>query len=258
MAANGKHEHPLLEELSKILENPKLIPSAKEVRSLTAKSLGLGQLSNGAWLEALRDEADPHRPLAPLFQGLGLCAEKMWADQLKRAKKVAKTMVKRGLKNIVLMDGHGRFVFALLDALLSRRQNLAEYTISLVDLDLNAHAWHAEFIPGTHVHDDILERKREENTFYYLNFCSLGHQKQSALDYMVDAPKPLMVSFFRRNSIGKIAIENGRLEPPSGNLQNKDGSLSFVGMITELNQRLDYAVVSCRGHFVTLVVRGNY
>jgi len=248
-------ENPLLKKLSKVLKSPELIPSAREVALLEEQRLGLARLSYPAWLEALRDTKDPHRPISLLFEGLGRGAESKWIDQLQRAGGIAQAMVAKQLRKIVLMDGHGRFVFALLDALLSLEQNLAEYTISLVDLDPDATNWHVEFIPGTHVHCDILDLEPKEDTFYYLNFCSLGHQKRRALEFMALAPKPLMVSFFLRNPIGKIAVENGRLTPPKGNRKNKDGSLSFVGMITEM-QQLNYDVFSSRGHFVTLVV-GN-
>jgi len=243
--------------MREVLEGSKeLKPSAKEVTLLTAKQLGLAQLSNEEWLEAIRDEADPHRPFAPLLQTRS--AEKMWADQQKRARKVAGIMIEKRLKKILLMDGHGRFVFALLDALLSYEQDLAAYTISLVDLDPNVADWHEEFIPGTHVYGDILGLEVEDDTFYYLNFCSLGDQKRRVLEFMERAPKPLMISFFRRNPIGKIEIKGEKLEPPRGALRNKDRSLSFAGMITELNERFDYAVVSSRGLFVTLVCKATF
>lgn len=250
-----EHRNSLLEqELSNVLKAPGLMPSSREVAALKAKRLGQAQLSYRAWLETCRDQADPHRPTPPLFNGLGKSAEKKWADQRERAKAVAKLMVEAQLKKIVLMDGHGRFVFALLDALLSLEQDLAEYAISLVDMDLDVHDWHVEFIPGTHAYVDILDLEPSSDTFYYLNFCSLGDQKRRTLNFIAHAPKPLMVSFFRRNPIGAIGLQNGRLVPPDGHCKNKDGSLSFVGMITELNQ-LNYAVVSSRGLFVTLVIK---
>jgi len=103
------------------------------------------------------------------------------ADMKERARVVV-TLVEENdnIDTICFMDGHGRFLFALLEALmklpLTRRNTLK---LKVVDIDEQVHAWHTLFFPAD-VQCELADiyamspSSRGANNLIYFNFCGIG------------------------------------------------------------------------------------
>lgn len=161
--------------------------------------------------------------------------EPVYQDHTVRAKKIVDHMITHGKKNLVTMDGHGRFVMCFLRELIRRRQKVHEYTITLFDIDDTTNRWHEHFLPTNVVvaSGNILEATFDGSECVYLNFCSIGKNSEKLgefIELFTEFQRNFFLSFTTRGCTG-----------------NDDTSVSRVVAIIEEKGTL----VSSRGSFKT-------
>jgi len=86
------------------------------------------------------------------------------------------------IHEIHTMDGHGRFLFVLLQTIIRRiPQRLNTLKLIFHDVDPDVTAWQGLFFPNglcSSVTSDIFEVERSPNRLIYMNFCGLGGPNQ--------------------------------------------------------------------------------
>jgi len=183
-----------------------------------------------------------------LFKSHSQCQEIM-TDQKQRCHEIIRHIKKHGNQQIILMDGHGRFVSMLSHGLGVNEQSVR---IHVVDIDQNAVEWHNLFFPKniTGEKKDIFDVVDEQSVsgddgetkpFIYLNFCGIA-----------DA--------LRNRGIESIADLEAFVKKLS-NLQHVMISFSVRGnhncintqLETLLNASTDFIPISKRGNFVTWI-----
>jgi hypothetical protein len=80
------------------------------------------------------------------------------------------------IKNIITMDGHGRFLLTLLQKLDLLANDIK---IIIVDIDPIVNQWHKLFFPNSIdcIESNIFNFKPSNNTVVYMNFCGIGGKK---------------------------------------------------------------------------------
>ena len=104
-------------------------------------------------------------------------AELKIADQQLRADKlVSYVKANPQIKTIVTMDGHGRFILSLLQALGHMANDI---NIKVVDIDPIVNRWHQSFFPNRieSVEGNIFNYVPNQHTLVYMNFCGIGGQE---------------------------------------------------------------------------------
>ena len=117
-------------------------------------------------------------------------------DQETRAKIILSYMERHNIKNLITMDGHGRFVGMIMSKLVEKlhykyknkqkvKEELLKYKVYLIDIDEHVTLWHKAFLPSYFVNtlptgsvfdlsDDLIN-----NSMVYLNFCGIGDQMEN-------------------------------------------------------------------------------
>ena len=113
-----------------------------------------------------------------LFESIG-ANKKKEADQVTRAKAIAKEIVAKGIKDIVLMDGHGRITYLILDELKKLKRNyMNKCNFFLYDINETVTKWHELFFPKSFVCETknvtFLDKVFLESKLLYLNYCGIG------------------------------------------------------------------------------------
>ena len=77
------------------------------------------------------------------------------------------------IKNVILLDGHGRFIHTLFGKL---GQTTDKILFTVVELNAVVNRWHELFFPNSVkcVCGNIFEFKPSPDTLIYLNFCGIG------------------------------------------------------------------------------------
>lgn len=184
-------------------------------------------------------------------------------DQENRVNIILSYMDKHNIKNLITMDGHGRFTGMIMSKILEKlkhkyknnekiKEELSKYKIYLIDIDENVTLWHKAYLPSYFVNtlptgsvfdlsDDLIN-----NSMVYLNFCGIGDQmenlKRFVLNY-IKSYRPLFLSYSVR------AIQS---HTANGNVSS---------WLTDNNRRTDNnsppfktSLMSERGHFKSYVL----
>jgi len=224
-----------------------LAPSADQVRRLeeSPEFSSWGEKSLKDWFRALRD--DGNRPIA-LYDVAGYYKRSIWLDQLSRARQIVEHMREAGKRNLFLMDGHGRFVFAVVYWLRYFEEDVNKFTIHLVDRDENVNRWHQKFIPCEAIRGSIFDYKSDKNTCVYANFCGLQGQYDELLKFLEKQCGVSFVSFSIRG--GGISVDGTRFSKPKG-------KAGMAKMVTKLNKKFSYSIIAQRQSFLTLKFTGQ-
>ncbi len=148
-------------------------------------------------------------PLESLFCVNKIGNKRKLLDQMKRAN-ILVDMLTDDHTEIVTMDGHGRFVRCLIQALALNEKKahlIDKIKIILVDNFLDKYGkpivsmWHRKFLPQsivTSVYGNIYSYKPSNNRLVYLNFCGLGGAEGAVnfINYMnnIKTTESLMMS----------------------------------------------------------------
>eukprot|EP00045_Choanoeca_perplexa_P020076 m.3600 g.3600 ORF g.3600 m.3600 type:complete len:651 (+) comp6186_c0_seq1:51-2003(+) len=175
-------------------------PSLQEVDLVeqleNTSSLGIAGMSVSEWLEGCsiprNDQCSSQEPCrqgdcslsSPCIFNQTLfhkCSKEEYEDQKRRAKEAFKLMQRHGLTRLVLLDGHGRMLFAILQQF--QEEGKPFPSVVVVDTDEITHRFHCAFFPWECVkseHGDALETMHQlisneeaADTLIYLNFCSI-------------------------------------------------------------------------------------
>ena len=165
--------------------NP-LQPTAKQVAELKANEKTytfLQSLTPYKWAQTLES-----------FKNLLFCgkSKSKISDQEARAEQLAKRILANPkIKEVVLMDGHGRFMLSLLKKL-GLRANRLTYTV--VDINSNVVEWHKYFFPKNTESKlgDIYNYEPKEDRIVYMNFCGIGglNGQKKLANYLANIVKP--------------------------------------------------------------------
>ena len=212
--------------------NP-LQPNERQIRILKLFS-EFHSLKTEAWLERIK-------PLGFLSRGL----EKD-RDYERRARYISS--ISRGASFILLMDGHGRMVYRLLELCPNSH-------IVVVDQDSVVNQWHEAFFPRERVSSiqgdifDIIPRYPVDSVIY-LNFCGIsGLQIDEQLRNLNS--RDYLISY---STIGL----NKHLQQMSKQIRNRRGridSRGVTGDFTLFIRKSNYVFVSQRKDFSTLHVK---
>ena len=249
-------------------EAGEFIPSARQVRMLAQEVqrgniLDFSRLSIRRWHDALWASDG-----GVLFHALDHGQiERIFDDQMLRAHYLARLCVQNRATQIVLMDGHGRFLLCLIHELIGQGVDLDNVAITFVDIDEHADSWHQAFFPrDTYaVCTDVLEYMVDSyqhylvdesdadtdlpdprSTIFYLNFCAVSNAIANfERIYGFKAFSKLMVDYAPlRNTMFSYSIRNiNRLKSAYVNIR-------------KLNLKFKlFELVSSRGNFCTAFVR---
>ncbi len=137
-------------------------------------------------------------------------------DQETRASIILSYMDKHKIKNLITMDGHGRFTGMIMSKILEKlkhkyknkkekiKEELSKYKIYLIDIDENVTLWHKAYLPSNFVNtlptgsvfdlsDDLIN-----SSMVYLNFCGVGNQMKNLKRFvlkMIKSSRPLFLSY---------------------------------------------------------------
>jgi hypothetical protein len=147
--------------------------------------------------------------------------EELFSEMMMRATKLVDLVVEhKETKNVVFMDGHGRFTWCFLKVL-SDRDLLDTYHIHIVDVDETVCHFHKAFFPsGIHIlHENVFSIERHSRIVYYLNFCGTAGMRDNIVEF-VKAQRttwaPLLLSYFvgrgaelgcMKNALGRLGRE---------------------------------------------------
>jgi len=125
----------------------------------------------------------------------------LFSEMMMRATKLVDLVVEhKETKDVVFMDGHGRFTWCFLKVL-GDRGLLDSYRIHIVDIDETVCHFHEAFFPsGIHIlHQDVFRLERHSRIVYYLNFCGTAGMREDIVEF-VRAQRatgaPLLLSYF--------------------------------------------------------------
>jgi hypothetical protein len=185
----------------------------------------IGKMSGSEWISMMRNgEGVPI-----LFQGHE-DRDNLFEDQMARDRSLVAEMMRRGIKKLRTMDGHGRMLTCFLLALQERGEDVDTYEIEVYEINPNAHTWHEHFFPQNviAVDDDILESVPPADTMLYLNFCGIGEQIDDVKEHLsqifaVHPDSKVMISFSIRG-----ATINGPLYNFATSLKRRPYKLEYV------------------------------
>lgn len=101
-------------------------------------------------------------------------SKKKIADQELRAGQLAQRILANPkIKNLVMMDGHGRFLLTLIEKLGKRANTLS---ITVVDINSTVVDWHKYFFPKNveSIEANIFNYEPSDTQMVYMNFCGIG------------------------------------------------------------------------------------
>lgn len=168
------------EQLRKVLKIPgrkgnRFQPSTKQLQRLT-------QLFGSYWSDL--GPLKRHSFLAKQMMFADV-EEKIYQDQMDRARSLWNDINTHGLTGIFLMDGHGTLNWCLQQAALEQSHDMSKLWVQVIDYDELVNDWHKVFLAkGTACilnnlfHPNILKRLSDQSYLdkncVYLNFCGLG------------------------------------------------------------------------------------
>jgi hypothetical protein len=131
-------------------------------------------------------------------------------DQENRAEQLAQRILSNPkIKELVMMDGHGRFLLTLLKKLGLRANRL---NITVVDINTTVVEWHKYFFPKNvkSIEGNIFNYEPSETCLVYMNFCGLGGIKgQMALaNYLAKIKKSPLVNSNTNTNTNTNSISN--------------------------------------------------
>lgn len=149
-------------------------------------------------------------PLFRLYRG-----EEIWAHLVLRAAVLA-SMLTKETTDVYFMDGHGRFLFCLVQAIFCRYGSafLDALTLHWVDIDKDVHNWHVSAYGGVTKglefhHGSILAANFDRTSVVYLNFCGIAEQWPQVRAALSDKVRPglknVMLSYSTARAAGKHA-----------------------------------------------------
>jgi hypothetical protein len=179
-------------ELSTILSQKNttntMIPSNTQLDDILEKQWNLNRLPFMDWYNIMNDTRymNSNKGIPILFKML-YHYNSIYNYSMIRGDSIVDTMVRNGITTLQLIDGHGRMVFSVLDALISRNLNLDDYTIEVYEKDHIAYEWHKQFLPAgvKNIKMDILKLEYCPEKLIYLNFCSIPNNNlQKVLNFI--------------------------------------------------------------------------
>ena len=126
-------------------------------------------------------------------------------DLMKRADILLRGAIHKGYRDLVYMDGHGRFTACLLYIMNKNGWENNFDNLYCVELDHAMNQWHEILFPKIIKckHSDIfsfLNNYSDQNApFVYFNFCGMGEDVRFALCFLITSPDA-MISFSNRCS----------------------------------------------------------
>lgn len=173
-------------------------------------------------------------------------------DQIERATKLVEMI--NDHDEVVLMDGHGRFIFLLLLILFIKKPEKAErIKIIVIDnfVDKNkiqtVTEWHKLFFPRSIVskQDSIYNYKPTNSRLVYLNFCGIGGKKgiNSFIKYVREGENGsnLMLSFSVLRAGNKTLDKI--IEYSNSEINITDNSIIKLKEVTKNNQFKTFEVI---------------
>jgi len=195
-------------------------------------------------------------PLEQLFSRNKIGIRQKMDDQYSRAKIIV-GMLKPTHKEIITMDGHGRFIRCLAEVLYQEKPELASnITITVVDNFVDndkkqiVTEWHKLFFPSCvkSVQGNIYDYKPTDTSLVYLNFCGIGGKPgiKSFIKYIssIQTVQSVLLSFSTARKAGET--EAMIMDP---------GGYSLVGSEYVKNYQLDKKTT--RTIFPTFIVNVN-
>ena len=184
-------------------------------------------------------------------------------DQETRAKIILSYMERHNIKNLITMDGHGRFVGMIMFKLVQKlqrkyknkekvKEELQKYKVYLIDIDENVTLWHKAYLPSYFVNTlptgSVFDLSNDliDNSMIYLNFCGVGNQMKNLKRFvlkMIKSSRPLFLSY---------SVRAMQPHTPSGIISS---------WLTDNNRRTDNnsppfktRLMSKRGFFMSYVI----
>ena len=111
-------------------------------------------------------------------------------DQSIRAEKCLDIMIKEEKNTIIFMDGHGRFLYSILNAYyMNPKFQKMSLKIKIIEIDPYVDDWHKYYFPAEvetlydniiyYLYDRLSCNKTMSETFVYMNFCNLPDPSKS-------------------------------------------------------------------------------
>jgi hypothetical protein len=183
---------------------------------------------------------DAMKPYLPLFLAMLDAPSKGESKKIKdvmlRAEKVA-SLLQPSHTKIRLMDGHGRVVLLILQAIIKRHgaARANSLTIELVDIDAGVSAYHTSFYPRSLIDQgrlvvacqDVMA-KHEENVLLYLNFCGITASLPAVKRYLKWASQHPTVCVVVSWSVARAARKKNTLGALSAVIRDAGCSLELV------------------------------
>jgi hypothetical protein len=183
------------------VENP-LMPSCQQAQRLPAECR---QMDIESWYSMIRYQPDVSNQLFRHGHNESL---------RHRARGLAQMMTQgERLRSVVIMDGHGRFLYDLIRALRKQGVTFAQMDglITVVDNAEGPHMWHEAFFPKgvNSVYEDIVDYVRvHPDHIAYLNFCGIGSMDTSVRVQALLATRvreTTLLSFETQNRMAGVA-----------------------------------------------------
>ena len=230
------------------------MPSHQQVEQLGMSPLKLDvltRLSNQHWFRTVSSKT--------LYYGCDVKTKrKLITDQMMRARILVEVMHTKGLNELRVLDGHGRFVHCFFRALLERGLNPDHYKVHVYDIDDDVHNWHKKFFPTGVKSErknimDSLEAQLDRgdgSVFTYLNFCGLSttfRMYRRNLDKLYD--------IFEKAATSELVMLSYSVRGILTSEKAKVGRLSHFHHTRIIP---NWKKVSQRGKFVTGLLTKNY
>lgn len=167
----------------------------------------LNQMDRSSWFEFISNED----VFKSLYFGLENGGKQRLGSVRMRVKLFVAMIQKNSITNLVILDGHGRFLFALLEALFKTKEpSLMNIEITVVERDQSVHEWHQLFFPRDVrcVRGDIYSHQSipRQETLTYFNFCGIGGA--SGLEqFLTQLHSSCLLSFSTRGFRGERSLE---------------------------------------------------
>ena len=155
----------------------------------------------------------------PLFFGKFHFSTKK--DQEKRAQGILERMQLYKKAHLVMMDGHGRMLWSILNHMEVTKIPLNMYDFTLVDSTINVTEWHKNFLPKdiTYVTCDIMDLYLDNwvgsyDHYLYLNFCGTYGERDKILmcaHKLIMMKIPFIIGFSLRSKSREFFTKNKSL-----------------------------------------------
>ena len=136
---------------------------------------------------------------------------KSWENHSSKAEAFVDKFTER-TKTIRFLDGHGRFLWHILNAMTTKSLDISNYIFEVYELDDYTYKWHQHFFP-LHVKcikgDILTGDDLDDSVAVFLNFCGITKNWIDGLDDYIEYYQdmiPLFITFDQRNQI-KIGDE---------------------------------------------------